>query len=300
MIGVVGHDAGGMEIISSHIRRQGLNCGFCLEGAAVNVVARKLGTVPMLPLEALVERCEWLLCGTSFVSDLEWRAIGLARQAGKHCIVVLDHWINYRQRFSRHGQCHWPDEVWVGDETAARIAREDLPELRQTLVPNAYFLDIQDEIKARSVPARAPGDGLNILYACEPLRDDGIALYGDERYWGYTEEEALTYFLSHVHLLAKEINSIVVRPHPQEPSGKYDWAVTQFDLPLICVKNKTLIEQITACDIVSGCATMAMVVGLLAGKRVVSCIPPGGKTVSLPQREIEDMSLLITASQTQH
>ena len=300
MIGVVGHDAGGMEIISSYIRRQGLNCGFCLEGAAVNVVARKLGTVPLLPLEALVEQCEWLLCGTSFISDLEWRAIGLARQAGKHCIVVLDHWINYRQRFMRHGQCHWPDEVWVGDETAARIAREDLPELRQTLVPNAYFLDIQDEIKAVAVPARAPGAGLNILYACEPLRDDGIALYGDERYWGYTEEEALTYFLSHVHLLAEEINSIVVRPHPQEPSGKYDWAVTQFDLPLICVKNKNLIEQITACDIVSGCATMAMVVGLLAGKRVVSCIPPGGKTVSLPQREIEDMSLLITASQTQH
>jgi len=300
MIGVVGHDAGAMEIISSHIRRQGLDCGFCLEGAAVNVVARKLGTVPLLPLEALLEQCEWLLCGTSFLSDLEWRAIGLARQAGKRCVVVLDHWVNYRQRFTRHGQWHWPDEVWVGDETAARIACEDLPDLKQTLVPNAYFMDIQDEIKAIPVPPRAPGAGLNILYVCEPLRADGIALYGDERYWGYTEEEALTYFLSHVRLLADEINRIVVRPHPQEPLGKYDWATSQFDLPLICGEKKTLLEQIAACDIVAGCATMAMVVGLLAGKRVVSCIPPGGKTVSLPQREIEDMSRLIIASQTQH
>lgn len=300
MIGVVGHDAGAMEIISSYIRRQTLDCCFCVEGAAVHVIARKLGTVPQLPLEALVERCEWLLCGTSFLSDLEWRAVGLARQAGKRCVVVLDHWVNYRQRFTRHGQWHWPDEVWVGDETAARIAREDLPELKQTLVPNAYFMDIQDEIKSLAALPRAPGGGLDILYVCEPLRDDGIALYGDERYWGYTEEEALSYFLTHVGSLGRNVNRIVVRPHPQEPLGKYDWAARQFDLPLICGEKKTLLEQIAACDIVAGCATMAMVVGLLAGKRVISCIPPGGKTVPLPQCEIEDMSRLIIASQTQH
>ena len=295
MIGVVGHDSGAMEIISSYVRRQGLDCGFCLEGAAANVVQRKLGSVPLLPLEALVEQCNWLLCGTSSLSDLEWRAIGLARQAGRRCVVVLDHWVNYRQRFSRHGQWHWPDEVWVGDETAARIAREDLPSLKQTLVPNAYFMDIQDEINSIPVTPHAPGAGLNILYVCEPLRDACIALYGDERFWGYTEEEAVSYFLSHVDSLGRDISRIVVRPHPNEPLDKYDWVATQFDLPVICGEKKTLLEQIVACDIVVGCATMAMVVGLLARKRVISCIPPGGKTVPLPHREIEDMSPLILA-----
>lgn len=299
MIGVVGHDAGAMEIISSHIRRQGLDCGYCLEGAAVNVIARKLGKVPLLPLEALVEQSEWLLCGTSFLSDLEWRAIGLARLVGKRCVVVLDHWVNYRQRFMRHGQWHWPDEVWVGDETSACIARQDLPDIKQTLVPNSYFIDIQDEIKTLAPPPRPSGVGLNILYVCEPLRDDGIALYGNERHWGYTEEEALSYFLSHVHKLGDKINRIVVRPHPQESQDKYDWAATQFNLPLVCGEKKTLFEQVAFSDIVAGCATMAMVVGLLAKKRVVSCIPPGGKTVPLPQREIEDMTRLIIASQMQ-
>jgi hypothetical protein len=300
MIGVVGHDAGGMEIISSHIRRQNLDCSFCVEGPAVNVVARKLGTVPVLPLEDLVNQSKWLLCGTSFLSDLEWRAIGLARQAAKRCVVVLDHWVNYRQRFTRHGQWHWPDEVWVGDETTARIAREDLPELKQRLVPNAYFMDILDEIKEVEVEPCEPGKGHSILYVCEPLRDDGIALHGDERYWGYTEEEALNYFLSHVQYVGGHVNRIIVRPHPQEPPDKYNWAATKFDLPIVCGEKKTLLEQVVACDIVAGCATMAMVVGLLAGKRVISCIPPGGKTVPLPQREIEDMSLLIHASQAQH
>jgi hypothetical protein len=298
MIGVVGHDAGAMEIISSHIRREQLDCGFCVEGEAVNVVARKLGAVPQLSLETLVEQCEWLLCGTSLLSDLEWRAVGKARRVGKRCVAVIDHWVNYRQRFTRHGRWHWPDEVWVGDDFAARIARETLPEVKQTLVPNAYFMDLEDEIKDLVVPSRVDGEGLNILYVCEPLRAGGIALYGDERYWGYTEEEALSYFLDQVGCLGEDVSRIVVRPHPKEPLDKYDWVTRQFDLPLVCGEKKTLLEQIVACDIVAGCATMAMVVGLRCGKRVISCIPPGGKAVPLPQCEIEDMSDLILASQT--
>lgn len=293
MIGVVGHDAGAMEIISSHIRRQKLDCGFCAEGAAVNVIARKLGAVPLLPLEVLVEQCEWLLCGTSFLSDLEWRAIGLARKAGKRCVVVLDHWVNYRQRFIRHGRWHWPDEVWVGDETAARIAREDLPELRQKLVPNAYFKDIRDELKGLIVKPRAPGEGLHILYVCEPLREGALILYGDERYWGYTEEEALSYFLSNINVLGENIDRIVIRVHPKENQLKYECVLKHFELPLVCGEQKALLEQIAVSDIVVGRTTMAMVVGLIAGKRVLSCIPPGGNTPPLPQLEIEDMSQLI-------
>jgi hypothetical protein len=52
-------------------------------------------------------------------------------------------------------------------------------------------------------------------------------------------------------------------------------------------ENKTLLAQVVESDVVVGCATMAMVVGLLAGKRVVSCIPPGAKTQPLPHATIE-------------
>lgn len=299
MIGVIGHDAGAMEIITSYIRRHQLDCCYCLEGPAINVVSRKLGTVSIMPLEALVDQCEWLLCGTSFIADLEWRGIGLARQVGKRCVVVLDHWVNYRQRFTRYGRFHWPDELWVGDETASQIARDQLPELKQTLVPNAYFLDFLDEIKSVIPHKRTPGAGLNILYVCEPLRNHALALYGDQRYWGYTEEDALTYFLTHVTYLGQNLNQIVIRPHPQEPLNKYDWVTSCYDLPIICGENKTLFEQIAKSDIVVGCATMAMYVALLAGKRVISCIPPGGKTVPLPQRNIEDLQSLILSNHLQ-
>ena len=287
MVGVVSHDAGAAEIISSYIRRYSLECIFCLDGAAVKVFARKLGEVEISPLEYLVERCDWLLSGTSFLSDLEWRALALAREAGKRSVVVLDHWVNYRQRFIRHNQWHWPDEIWVGDETAARIAAETLPEIPRTLVPNAYFQDIQEELLGIPALIRPAGAGDVLLYVCEPLREDGLALYNDPRYWGYTEEDALRYFLSNVERISSRVERIIVRPHPQESRDKYLWAAGEYALPIVTGENKTLLAQVVESDVVVGCATMAMVVGLLAGKRVVSCIPPGAKTQPLPHATIE-------------
>jgi len=45
------------------------------------------------------------------------------------------------------------------------------------------------------------------------LRDDRLALYGDWRYWHYTEEEALHVFLANVGRLGGNIGRITVRAH---------------------------------------------------------------------------------------
>lgn len=297
-LAIVAHDAGGAEVLSSYVARHCSSCMFVLEGPALDIFERKLGVNTLTPLEEAVDKCNSLLCGTSFKSALEWRAIAAAQAADKPAVAFLDHWVNYRERFTRFGRWHWPDEVWVGDEIAARIARQDLPELKQKLVPNAYFMDIRDEINAVIVPPRASGGGLNILYVCEPLREGALARYGDERYWGYTEEEALAYFLSNVAVLGNNIARITIRLHPTENQNKYDCVLSHFDLPLVCGEQKTLPEQIALSDVVVGRSTMAMVVSLLSGRRVFSCIPPGGKTPRLPQVEIENMSDLIRASKT--
>lgn len=295
-LAIVAHDAGGAEVLSSYVGRYCSSCMFVLEGPALDVFERKLGVITLTPLEEAVDKCNSLLCGTSSKSALEWRAIAAAQAVGKPVVAFLDHWVNYRQRFTRYGQWHWPDEVWAGDEIAARIARKELPELKHRLVPNAYFMDIREEMDALVVPPRAPDAGLNILYVCEPLREGALARYGDERYWGYTEEEALAYFLSNIAVLGNNIARITIRVHPTENQIKYDCVLGQFDLPFALGEQRTLLEQIAVSDVVVGRSTMAMVVGLLSGKRVFSCIPPGGKTPRLPQVEIEDLSRLIIAS----
>lgn len=294
MLCVVAHDAGGAEILSSFIRQQGLECQYVLAGPALKIFQRKLGPIDSQLLPDAIRNSDWVLCGTSWQSDLEWQAIEIARTQGKRSVAFLDHWGNYRERFVRAGETHLPDEIWVGDALAETLAHRLFPELHVRLIENPYFDDLRRELAGISRATERGTHNLKILYVCEPLREHALREYGNERHWGYTEEEALRYFLTNLHVLGTPVDRIVIRPHPSEPSGKYDWASQEFDLPIVSGGAMTLFEEVAVCDMVVGCESMAMVVGLLADRRVISCIPPGGKPCALPQPEIESMQNLMT------
>lgn len=293
-VGIVSHDAGGAEILSSYVRRERLRTLLAVEGPALSVFERKLGPISPVPLQQAVEGSSWLLCGTGWQSDLEWRGIAMARESGTHSIAFLDHWMHYRERFERNGMQCLPDELWVGDENALQMARQELSPLPVRLVRNPYFEDARRElmlIQSRAVPR---SDGPVILYVCEPMREIGLRQYGDAHYFGYTEEEALTYFLEHKQAIAANAE-IVIRLHPSESKGKYSWAAARCDVPVRFSSGTTLEEDIAAADIIVGCESMAMVIALIAGKRVLTAIPPGGRRCQLPQSGILALSTLAEA-----
>ena len=134
---------------------------------------------------------------------------------------------------------------------------------------------------------------ISILYVCEPIRDHAYIQNGDEFFWGYTEESALKYFLKNFECLQLDIALITIRPHPSEDPNKYQWAKTFAPELIKFGGNKSLTQETIDADVVVGCESMAMVVGLVAGKRVISCIPPGGNPLQLPQAKIEKMHELI-------
>lgn len=290
---VVAHDAGGAEVLSSYVRRQGLRCIYVLQGPACKVFERKLGDIKTLPLDDAIREADWVLCGTSWQSELEFDAIKLARSLGKRSVAFLDHWVNYRERFERKGELNLPDEIWVGDPIAAELARKIFCETPIRLVENPYFMDIRAEVFAAPVVRPADAERLAVLYVCEPVREHALRQHGNERYWGYVEEDALRYFLANVAVLGKPVERILIRPHPSEAANKYGWAKDEFDLPITFGGSRTLFEEIADSDVVVGCSSMAMVIGLLAGKRVISSIPPGGSRCALPQPEIELMQQLL-------
>ncbi len=293
MIAVVSHDAGGAEVLSSYVRWHGPDCCFVLEGPALNIFERKLGALQPFPLEEALQRADSILCGSSWPSDLEWRSIKRARSLGKRSIVFLEHWMNYGARFVRGGETCLPDEFWVSDHAAEKMVRELFPGVKVVLVENPYFQDLEREL-AQVPSLRKPGSTqLAVLYVCEPKRVHGLSCYGDERHWGYVEEEALRYFLRNLSALGKPIERIVIRPHPSEPSEKYDWAKSEFNLPISRGGDKPLFTEVAESDVVVGCESMALVIGLLAGKRVICSIPPGGKKSVLPQPEIESLQSLL-------
>lgn len=286
MKAVVSHDAGGAEILSSYVRRCPGEYRFVLAGPAVRIFERKLGSLSILPLEAAIEESDEVWCGSGWQSRLECDAIEQARVWGRRSVVFLDHWVNYRERLTREGQLYLPDSFCVGDEYAERIANAVFPGIPVRIEPNPFLLDIQGEFGARPLRPTDASQMSSVLYLTEPVAEHARQHEGDERSFGYTEQEALEYFLANVHRLVPAVRRIVLRQHPAEPAGKYWWASGKCDVPIIVGGARSLVEEIDDSDVVVGSETMAMVVALLSGKPVYSSIPPGGPACSLPQREI--------------
>jgi hypothetical protein len=280
---VVSHDAGGAEILSSFLKLSGWRRGLgLLAGPAEGVFSRKF---PSLRKVRSLSECvgiSELFCGTSFPARLEWSAIAWARSQGVKSIAILDHWVNYRQRFERDAVFQFPDEVWVCDLEALRVARSQLPETNIRLIENPYKLQVIEEY-SRLIP-RGRDARVCVLYVTEPTSVAAERIYGDQFYFGYSELSALNDFLLYFQpSLGKR--EVIVRPHPTESGSKYDWVLKY---PGVRVNSSTsLIEQMAIVDVVVGCNSMAMVVATWVGKRVVCSIPKGGRGFSLPRDGIE-------------
>lgn len=294
MICVVAHDAGGAEILSSYVRQQALDCLYTVAGPALKIFQRKLGPIDSTPLPDAIQQSDWLLCGTSLPSDLEWRAIDLAQKAGKHAVAFLDHWTNYRERFIRNGVEHLPDEIWVGDEDAETLVREHFPNTKIQLVSNPYFMDVKREIAEleSKLPLRS-ALGKRVLFVCEHISEYALLQHDDERYWGYTEFDAIEYFFQAIDALDVPIASVVIRPHPSDPEGKYSRIAAKHSELAKISDGRPLVEEIADADIVVGCESMAMAVALQCGRRVISCIPINKPLLSLPFKDIQILSDLI-------
>ncbi len=259
-----------------------------IEGPAEDIFKRKLGRFKNLNLETAIKDSDWVICGSSWQSDLECRAISICKSISKKVVTFLDHWINYKERFQVMGELLLPDEIWVGDEIAEKIAKNIFSSTPVNFVPNPYFTDIIWQLN-NTLNLEKQKDEISVLYVCEPIREHALLQYGNESYWGYGEEDALMFFLNNIFVISKKIKIIKIRPHPSEDIEKYKWASEHSDLILFSDGNNSLIEEISEADIIVGCESMAMVVGLLAEKRVISCIPPGSRECGLPHSEIEHL-----------
>lgn len=222
-----------------------------------------------------------LVSGTGWASDVEHRARELARAAGLHSIAVLDHWVNYRERFERGGTTVLPDEIWVTDAHALRLAQDAFPDTRVVLQPNFYVRALQ-----RHIAAVAPAEPAEVLYVLEPLRTDfGRGPAG--------ELQALDYFVAALPRLGLPADMrLRLRLHPSEPTGKYDqWMRSQHGLCIECTSvSEPLSMAIGRASLVAGCHSQALAIAVGAGKRVLCTLPPWAPPCVLPFSQIEHLS----------
>lgn len=288
------HDAGGAQVVACWAAHHPEDeYAVLAAGPAVAIFEARLpGATALDPgaVDEAVAGCDRVVTATSWASGLERRVIRAAREAGRFVAAYLDHWSNYAERFRDAGGDVQPDEIWVGDDYALEIASATFERSPCKLVPNGYFDELRDELARLSRASDPPDAGEHrILYVCEPIEEHCRLQFGDSRHWGYTEFEALEYFLGVVDGLTRgsEAARLRVRPHPSEAPEKYDAILAAHGGGRAARSAGTSLEEdcVWARTVV-GCDSMAMVVALLAGKQVFSAIPPGGRAMSLPHREI--------------
>jgi hypothetical protein len=226
-----------------------------------------------------------VITGTGWESSLEFDARKLAREQGIYSIAVIDHWLNYADRFIRNGEQVLPDEIWVSDLYAAKIAQSAFPSVRVVQQTNEYQAELVAEVESRQPLSEAQGND-RVLYVLEPIRQE----WGELTDLG--EFMALDYFMTNRHRTPISVNAeIRLRPHPSDRPGKYDaWLARQSTPRVSLDQSATLADALAWSNVVVGCQTYAMVLALACGRVVVSAIPPWAPPCVLPHEGIIKMA----------
>jgi hypothetical protein len=271
---VVCHDAGAANIICSWLAHEPREVRPVMSGPALAIWCHQFPDRKfMTELPEAFSGAAAVLSGTGWSSALEHDARCLARRLKLRSVAVIDHWVNYAMRFERRGTVCLPDELWVTDIDAERIALDafDLPVV---LKPNPYF---DGQIAAAGPP---PTDG-DVLFLCEPARSD----------WGRGvpgEFQALDYFMAHRGVLGIGPKvAIRLRPHPSEDPHKYDrWLAARACAPVSRDGSGELAQAMAPARWVVGGNSYALVIAAQSGRQAVSILPDWAPTCVLPHAGI--------------
>lgn len=275
---VVCHDAGAANILIAGLLATGRSdWRVYMRGPAEKLWNEAFPDVALChTLDSVMEGAELLVTGTGWATDIEHEARILARSRGVRSVAIIDHWVNYAGRFVRHNETVWPDEFWVTDEYALEIAISTFPGRTVCLVTNYYV-----ETQLRDIAQKNLASPPELLYVLEPFRTD----------WGRGtpgEFQALDYFVSHLSSLGlPSATTINLRPHPSDACGKYDeWIARHPNLNIRLDESLTITESLGRASWVAGCESFALVLALMAGRKVYCTLPPWAPACRLPQTGI--------------
>lgn len=272
---VVCHDAGAANVIIAGLQRLPKRAWrTCMQGPAGRAWELAFGSPsPCATPQVALAGARFLLSGTGWASELEHEARVLAQQAGIKSAALLDHWVNYPQRFERQGKTVMSDEIWVTDEHALRLASQCFPERKVRRVENWYMRQQLGLVAKLNIDAKP-----ELLYLAEPARSD----------WQRGrpgEFQALDYFAVKLPLLGLPAQlRIRLRPHPSDPPGKYeDWMRAHLSLAVELDDSPSIAAALSRARWVAGCESYALVLALAADRTVYCSLPPWAPPCRLPQ-----------------
>lgn len=277
-----------------------------LAGPSIPLFRAQLGvfTESFTTLEETLAGAQVLISGTGWESDVEHQARRLARQRGIPSVAVLDHWVNYRERFQRNGEEQLPDTLWVADAEAHALASAVFPTVPVVQLPNHWLESLCSSVQ----DIRSSNEGIpqprrpacRLLYLLEPIR---VAWsQSSKNAFEAGEFQGLRYWLQQLPRLIdeglvvpfSELEALVLRPHPSEPIEKYDSFIAEASRywPIKLDSSPGLAESLAWADAVFGCETQALVAAMACNIPAFSTLPPWAPSCRLPQKSLHHLNRL--------
>jgi hypothetical protein len=272
----VSHDAGAANHIIAWIAKYNFFGEFRIyfKGPARKNLKNQFPNIKIFDtLESSLEKAKTLICGTGWQTDIEYNALKIANELNIESIAIIDHWVNYKTRFTRNNIEILPNQIWVMDSEAYSIAKKTFKNVKISKKKNTYLSEILKKI----LPINKVKKN-KLLYILEPARSN----------WGKNipgEFQAFNYMLDNWDKLnIPNETEIILRPHPSDSIEKYD-SLLQINRK-IKIDNNTLEQSISDSKWICGCESFALIIGIKSNRKVFCSLPPWATECRLPHDEI--------------
>ncbi len=275
MIGIVSHDSGGAELLSSWVVKNNHKKKFLfsLSGPALRIFKSKIKNIKNRNINFLIEHVDKLVTSTSWPPRNEMKAIKLSKKKKIFCSSYLDHWTNYEERFTQNNKIYLPNEIWVGDKIAQKIATKKFSKTKIKYVKNEFFESVKNKKYHKQMKKK------KILLLSTPIAKVAKIKFNNYLHFGFTELDAINIAIEKIKNSKFYYDKIVIRPHPSENSEKFKKLVKR---NILISNEKDVIKDISSSEIVIGYNSMAMIIAKLMKKKVYSCLPKGKVKNTLP------------------
>ena len=224
---------------------------------------------------------DFLFTGTS-TNDYEhnWRRLAIRKNI--KTMAFIDHWTNYRERFSFNNNLFIPDEIWVIDKIAKAEAIEaGLPADRIIVSGNPYYETIRNykpEI-SKSEFFRSISLDINkrtILFISDDIKRSFPQDEQGNCTLGFDEYTTLKDILTSLKSLGKEIDfakyQLVIKLHPRSKMGKFDQLIKDHapaPMNVVCIRDCDPLAINYYSDFVMGMFSNMVIEAILMNKKLL-------------------------------
>lgn len=244
-IGVAAHDAGGAEQISWLLNNVAASIKVFAAGPALKILKEQNQNVVFVSEIVDLDDSDLIITGSGWMTDFEIRALTYARDLGISTITLMDHFVNYADRF-KGDSFSLLQIIAVSNKVAFEIALETFQKNLVYLLPDFQLECYRDEVLASGLEKNV------ILVVLEPISSTTHPFMISHEIRNQLYEFAL-------NLRQGSRDKIIVRPHPSESLGIESLLDSSFSAEYFEISNsRTLLEDLKVARIVIGMSSYAL------------------------------------------